>query len=152
MDKGIYNPILTEAKHLETRRNRRLCLKITDEVWNMVKPLLEKRWSPEEVAKWLKKYPCYAVLGKTIYNYIFFHMKGKLKKLALRDLRLRGKKRKAGNGEEKRGKIPEMPLIDTRSVEINACEVAGLWEGDLMIGKDHKSAILVTVERKSRFV
>jgi hypothetical protein len=41
--------------------------------------------------------------GKTIYNYVFFHMKGELKKPALKDLRLRGKKRKAGNAKEKRG-------------------------------------------------
>jgi IS30 family transposase len=92
MDKGMYNPILAEARRLEARRSQRPRLKITDEAWNTVKPQLEKRWSPEEVAKWFEKeYPCYAVSGKTIYNYIFFHMKGELKKLALRDLRLRGK-------------------------------------------------------------
>ena len=45
-----------------------------------------------------------------------------------------------------------MTLIDTRPAEINAREVSGYWEGDLIIGKGHKSAILVTVECKSRFV
>jgi IS30 family transposase len=45
-----------------------------------------------------------------------------------------------------------MTLIDTRPAEINAREIPGHWEGDLIIGKDHKSAILVTVERKMRFV
>jgi IS30 family transposase len=90
--------------------------------------------------------------GKTIYNYVFFHMKGELKKLALKDLRLRGKERKEGKGGEKWGKIPEMTLIDSRPAEIDAREVPGHWEGDLIIGKGHKSAILVTVERKSRYV
>jgi IS30 family transposase len=79
-------------------------------------------------------------------------MKGELKKLALQDLRLRGKERKREKGGEKRGKIPEMTLIDSRPVEINAREVPGHWEGDLIIGKDHQSAILVMVERKSRFL
>jgi IS30 family transposase len=153
MDKGMYNPILAEARHLEARKNQRPRLKMTDEAWNKVRSQLEKRWSPEEAAKWLKKeYPCCAMSGKTIYNYVFFHMKGELKKLALRDLRLRGKKRKAGKGAEKRGKIPEMTLIDTRPAEINARETPGHWEGDLIIGKDRKSAVLVTVERKMRFV
>jgi IS30 family transposase len=70
---------------------------MTSEAWNMVKPRLENRWSLEEVAKWLEKeYPCYAVLSKTIYNYIFFHMKEELKKLALQGLCLQGKKRKPG--------------------------------------------------------
>jgi IS30 family transposase len=45
-----------------------------------------------------------------------------------------------------------MTLIDRRPVEINAREAPGHWEGDLIIGKDHQSAILVTVERKSRFL
>jgi IS30 family transposase len=153
MDNGMYNPVIAEAGHLEARRNQRPRLKTTDEAWAIIKPQLEKRWSPEEVAKWLKKeYPDYAVSGKTIYNYIFFHMKGELKKLALQDLRLRGKARKKGKEGEKRGKIPGMTLIDTRPAEINARSAAGHWEGDLIIGKDHKSAILVTVERKSRFV
>ncbi|GMO42203.1 MAG: IS30-like element IS30 family transposase [Treponemataceae bacterium] len=153
MDNGMYNPILAETRHLEERRNRRPGLKMTDEAWNIVKPQLEQRWSPEEVAQWLKKeYPEYAMCGKTIYNYVFFHMKGELKKLALQDFRRRGKARKAGKKGEKRGKIPDMTLIDSRPAEVNAREVPGHWEGDLIIGKNHKSAILVTVERKSRYV
>jgi hypothetical protein len=45
---------------------------LADEPWNMVKPQLKKRWSPEEVAEWLKKeYPDYAVSGKTVYTYVF---------------------------------------------------------------------------------
>jgi IS30 family transposase len=153
MDNGMYNPIIAEARHLEARRNQCPRLKMTDEAWKTVKPQLEKRWSPEEVAQWLKKeYPEYAMSGKTIYNYLFFHLKGELKKLALGDLRLRGKERKQENEGEKRGKIPGMTLIDRRPAEINAREVPGHWEGDLIIGKGHKSAILVTVERASRFV
>jgi IS30 family transposase len=35
---------------------------------------------------------------------------------------------------------------------INAREVPGHWDGDLITGKDHKPAILVTVARKTRFV
>jgi IS30 family transposase len=73
MDNGTYNPILAEARHLEARRNQCPCLKMTGEAWNRVKPRLENRWLPEEIAKWLKKeYPEYAMSGKTIYNYVFF--------------------------------------------------------------------------------
>ncbi len=32
-------------------------------------------------------YPTQSMSGKTIYNYIQFHMRGELKKLALKDLR-----------------------------------------------------------------
>jgi IS30 family transposase len=54
-------------------------------------------------------------------------MKGELRKLALEDLRRRGKRRKKGDTAEKRGKIPAITLIDTRPAEINARTVAGHW-------------------------
>jgi IS30 family transposase len=153
MDGGMYNPFLAEMEHLKAGKSQSPKLKIDGHVWSLIKPRLELRWSPEEIAKWLKeRYPMRAVSGKTIYNYVYFHMKGELKKLALKDLRQRGKPRKKGNTAEKRGKIPDMTLIDTRPAEINARTVTGHWEGDLIIGKNHQSAICVTVERKTRFI
>jgi IS30 family transposase len=151
-EKGMYNPFMAECVHLDARRHQCPQLKITDEAWKLIKSKLEYRWSPEQVADWLKsEYPNYTMCGKTIYNYVHYHMKGELKKIALEELRQRGKPRKRETGE-KRGKIPNMTLIDARPAEINARTVPGHWEGDLIIGKDHKSAICVTVERKSRYV
>jgi IS30 family transposase len=77
MDKGMYNPVIAEARHREARRNQRPRLKMTDEACRSIKGQLEKRWSPEEVATWLERaYPCYAMWGKTIYNYIFSPERG----------------------------------------------------------------------------
>jgi IS30 family transposase len=59
MDNGTYNPVIAEARHLEARRNQCPRLKMTDEAWAVIKPQLEKRWSPEEVAKQLKKEHAY---------------------------------------------------------------------------------------------
>jgi IS30 family transposase len=119
----------------------------------VIKPKLESRWSPDQIAKWLKNhYPEHSVSGKTIYNYLNFHMRGELKKLTLKDLRQHGKKRKASNSDEKRGKLKDITLIDERPPEINARIVHGHWEGDLIIGKDHKSALCVIVERKTRYI
>jgi IS30 family transposase len=60
------------------------------------------------------------------------------------------------SGDEKRGNIPDMTLVDSRPTEVNVREVPGNGEGDRdamcrIRGKNHKSAILVTAERKSRF-
>ena len=142
-----------DAENAKARKRQCGSLKMTKQAWELAKPKLEKRWSPEQVAEWLKKeYPEHAMSAKTIRNYITYHIKGELKRLAVEDLRQRGKKRKKAGSEEKRGKIPEMTLIDERPPEIGTREAGGHWEGDLIIGKGHKSAILVTVERKSRFV
>jgi IS30 family transposase len=150
----LYNPITAEANHRRARKRQSPKLKMTDELWEMIKPRLEKRWSPEQIEEWLKKeYPYYPMSAKTIYNYIHFHMKGELKKAALGDLRQGGKKRRKNTETaQKRGKIREMTLIDERPEEVAGRVVGGHWEGDLIIGKGHKSALCVIVERKSRFV
>ena len=153
LDNGNYSPLLAEYEHLRMRKNQCPKLKIDTFTWNLIKPKLEIRWSPDEIAKWIKKeYPYKAMSGRTIYNYLHFHMRGELKKLALKDLRHHGKQRKAMNTNEKRGKLKDITLIDERPVEVNARMVPGHWEGDLIIGKDHKSALCVIVERKTRFI
>jgi transposase len=43
--------------------------------------------------------PWHTMSDKTIYNYVFFRMKGELKKSALRDFRPHGKKGNQGKGE-----------------------------------------------------
>jgi IS30 family transposase len=150
----LYNPITAEANHRNARKRQCPKLKMTSEIWSVIKPKLEQRWSPEQIAQWLgKEYPCYRMGAKTIYNYIHFHMKGELKKVALEDLRQKGKKRRKNTEKgENRGKISEMTLIDQRPDEVEGRTIPGHWEGDLIIGKGHKSALCVIVERKSRFV
>jgi IS30 family transposase len=69
-------------------------------------------------------YPERRMSGETVYNHIFFHMKGELRKLALEGFRRRGEKR-SKNSAEKWGKPPEMTLIDRRPPEINARASAG---------------------------
>jgi IS30 family transposase len=45
-----------------------------------------------------------------------------------------------------------MTLTDDRPEEISSREIPGHWEGDLIIGEKHQSALNVIVERKIRFV
>jgi len=78
-------------------------------------------------------------------------MKGELQKLALQELRQKGKKR-TKKGKETRGKLANITLIDERPLEVNERTVPGHREGDLIIGKDHKSVLSVIVERQTRYV
>jgi IS30 family transposase len=150
----LYNPITAEANRRRARKRQSPKLKMTDELWEMIQSKLEKQRPPEQIEEWLKKeYPCYPMSAKTIYNYIHFHLKGELKKAALGGLRQKGKeRRKTAETAEKRGKISEMALIDGRPEEAAGRAVGGHWEGGLITGKGHKSALCVIVERKSRFV
>jgi transposase, IS30 family len=155
LDRLSYHPMLAQRQTVE-RANRRIPeLKIDNLTWTVIANHLAIHWSPYQIADFLhmneKNDKVVPVSEKTIYNYLHFHMKGELQKLALQELRQKGKPRKKA-GTETRGKLTNMALIDGRPDEINNRTIPGHWEGDLIIGKDHKSALSVIVERQTRYV
>ena len=90
---------------------------------------------------------------ESIYTYIYLLPKGELKKELIGYLRQKKKTRYKRRGVyDRRGVIPEMVSIEERPAEVADRSVAGHWEGDLLLGKGHKSAIGTIVERKTRTV
>jgi len=154
-DRGSYNPFLAQREYHHRAQGRRPQLKIDCPTWNVIEHHLALRWSPYQIASFLRNQANDAtvvvVSEKTIYNYLHFHMKGELQRLALEELRQKGKRRKKRN-EDTRGKLSNIRLIDDRPEDVNGRIVPGHWEGDLIIGKDHKSALSVIVERQTRYV
>jgi len=154
-DRGSYNPFLAQREYHHRAQGRRPQLKIDCPTWNVIEHHLALRWSPYQIASFLRNQANDAtvvvVSEKTIYNYLHFHMKGELQRLALEELRQKGKRRKKRN-EDTRGKLSNIRLIDDRPEDVNGRIVPGHWEGDLLIGKDHKSALSVIVERQTRYV
>jgi IS30 family transposase len=115
------------------------------------------RWSPEQIHLYLKKHystlPQMQISMESIYFYIYVHAKPELHKL-LKD-HLRQKRLVRGNtrrGQDKRTTIVDATSIDERPAEVQGRQVPGHWEGDLIIGKDHNSAIATLNERSSRAV
>lgn len=119
---------------------------------------LELRWSPEQISNNLtNQYPEQKemqVSHETIYRYVYLHAKKSLREELTAQLRRQKKARGRPRSKEldKRGKIPDAISIDERPQEVKGREVAGHWEGDLVVGKDHKSAIGTLVERTTRAI
>jgi IS30 family transposase len=109
-------------------------------------------WSPYQISKRMTKDIGLTVSHETIYQYIYVQTKGELKKELTAYLRQRKPRRQSRKLEtEKRGTIPDMISISQRPVEVEDRIIPGHWEGDLIVGKDHKSAIGTLVERSTRY-
>lgn len=114
-------------------------------------------WSPDEIAKRLKvDYPTDMTMRlshESIYTYIYCLPRGELKKELMKGLRQERKfrhNRKAVHA--KRSTITDFISISERPEEVKDRIIPGHWEGDLIVGKDHNSAIGTLVERVTRYL
>lgn len=117
---------------------------------------LEQLWSPQQIAGRLVDDfgddESMRISHETIYKSLYLQGRGELRRELARCLRTGRAARKPHGRVEKRGKIPDMTMISQRPAEVADRAVPGHWEGDLIIGKDGRSAIGTMVERTTRFV
>lgn len=123
----------------------------------IVSDKLASKWSPEQVAGWLKQtYPessAMQISHETIYKTLFIQTRGALKKELLRQLRTQRVMRQSKHFNTKgnaRGGIIDAISIHDRPEEVNDRIVPGHWEGDLICGTQ-KSYVATLVERSSRY-
>ena len=119
---------------------------------------LQCRWSPRQIAGWLKRtYPDdenFQVSHETIYLTLFIQARGALKKELLKHLRrTRGMRRSRHHTQKttSHGRITDTVSIRERPAEVEDRAVPGHWEGDLLCGSNN-SQIATLVERHTRLV
>ena len=117
---------------------------------------LLNNWTPEQIAGRLKeKYPNDPIMSishESIYRFIYLQPQARLNKKLIKLLVRHKSRRKTPKKRHKTGsKILNQVSIDSRPKHIELRQEVGHWEGDLVIGKNHKSAIGTIVERKSRY-
>ena len=111
--------------------------------------LINNQWSPEQIAGRLKIEKGISLHHETIYRYVIADKEngGTLYK-HLRHSNKTYRKRSSSQGRHIG--IPDRTDIDERPEIINNRERIGDWEGDLIIGANHKGAIVTLDERKSK--
>ena len=142
------------------RADRRKTCKLVENraLARVVAKKLKKRWSPEQIAGWLKRsYPDdenHQVSHETIYKSLFIQARGALKKELLQHLRktraMRRSRHKSLKGAGL-GQITGAVSIRERPASVEDRALPGHWEGDLIFGT-RNSQIATLVERFTRYV
>ena len=125
---------------------------------------LARRWSPGRISVWLQHAfaddETMRISHEAIYSALYIQGKGSLRAeleavMKTQDVLIRGGKRRKARPRNA-GVLTGKPWIKgaeitQRSPEVDDRAVPGHWEGDLVIGKGGKSALITLVERTSRY-
>lgn len=122
-----------------------LCLLATGATPKQIEIALARR-HPQDIQR--------RVSHETIYDFIYVHSKGALKKELISYLRRKKPTRTPPPRAKGKlsGRLPGAVNIRERPSEVDGRAVPGHWEADLVMGAGNRTAILVITERVSRYV
>ncbi len=152
-----YRAAAAQAKAEErARRPKPGKLAAHPELRELVQAGLMRRWSPQQISRVLRRAhpdrPELQVSHETIYRSLFVQGRGELRRELTACLRTgRALRHPHQRADPRRTPIKDMVLISERPAEAADRAVPGHWEGDLILGKNGKTAIGTLVERTTRF-
>ena len=148
-----YRPKQAHQKALYRKNKARKAVKMTSETINYIESKLSEEHSPEQISQRMKLDPQWSgpvVSHERIYQHIW-HNKADGGQL-YKHLRIVGTKykRKRRNSRDTRGMIKNRVGIESRPDIVERKIRIGDWEGDTIVGKNHKGALVTLVDRKSK--
>lgn len=131
------------------RRKDKAPARVSKQTWALVEEKLREKWSPEQIAGWLKAAGRPAVSHERIYGHVAQDRQrgGTL----WRHLRHGTKRRRRYGSYRPPGPIPNRVGIEERPAIVERRERVGDWEADTVIGKG-RPALVTLVERRSRLL
>ncbi|MGQ4006611.1 IS30 family transposase [Francisellaceae bacterium CB300] len=139
-----------QAQSFANSRKRKGNKQIRQFGWSYVEHLIKQYWSPEQISGGLTSNGWLDVISaESIYKYIYANKAngGDLHTY----LRCQKTYRKRGAAsQDRRGQIQNRVSIHERDFVIDERGRLGDFEGDTIIGKDHKGALLTLVDRVSK--
>ena len=139
----------TRLRHQEKFKHIKLTVDLKLQISNY---MVYDKWSPELISETLKAQGKPSVSHETIYQWIWIAKKSKHRDYKdyaylYKELRHGKRRQKRGNLKDNRGAILNRTPISERLLVVNDRKRIGDIEVDLMMGKDHKSALLVMTDR-----
>jgi IS30 family transposase len=152
---GYRAALADEQAAAERQRPKKLAVERSPRLRTIVLDLLREGWSPASIAGRLPiDYPtdqACRVSHEGIYQWIYAQPVATLARELVR-LRTGRTTRRGGRRPPPAPRIREPVYIDQRPTDATGRAVPGHWEGDLVIGKNGKTAVATLVERTSRFL
>lgn len=145
-----YRPGQAQRLSDERRRSAHKAYKVTHEVEGWIETLIRQELSPQQVVDYLKRHKRLSLHHETVYQLIYTDKDdgGDL----YTHLRIASKAyRKRYGTYDRRGRIKNRVGIEQRPAVVNRRRRIGDWEGDTVMGKKRKSALLTLVERKTLY-
>ncbi|WP_299676026.1 IS30 family transposase [uncultured Dokdonia sp.] len=142
-----------ERKTRDRHSKKAKAVLLTEQLKLRISDLMRyNKWSPELIAKRLTKEGEQCVSHETIYKWIWtakhsHHRKHKDYKNLHKHLRHTGRRHKRSNLKDNRGAIQKRVPIEQRPAVVADRKRIGDIEVDLMMGSNHKSALLVMTDR-----
>ena len=157
-NKYTYRASRAQARSVRNSRKRKAGKYVLDghvRLKRYVYRKLRLKWSPVQIAETLKTdYPTDTTMRispEAVYTYLYVLPRGTLKKELLACLRQNRKHRhKQRRGVSAKRKLEDMLSIEERPKEVADRIIPGHWEGDLIVGKNNRSALGTLVERTTR--
>ncbi|MFN3397051.1 MAG: IS30 family transposase [Sulfurimicrobium sp.] len=146
-----WRPLQAQRFRDERRRGCINGKRFSSEEWAEVDRLIREDLSPEQAANRLEMEGGLRISHEAIYRHIYADKRegGDLH----RHLRSQKPHRKRyASGQERRGAIRNRVSIEERPEIVDQRGRIGDWEGDTVIGKNHKGGLVTLAERKSRYV
>lgn len=144
-----------DAARVGRARPKRFAVERSARLRAVVCRQLRRGWLPASIAGRLPRdYPedeACRVSHEAIYQWVYAQPVSALAR-GLISLRTGRTARRGGRRPPPAPRIRESIYLDERPAEANDRAVPGHWEGDLVIGKDGRSAVATLVERTSRFL
>lgn len=147
MRSGKYNSKLAQNKYEKRKREKPKEKKFTKEVQYYIEEKLRLQWSPEQISNSCDTNKIKMVSTERIYQHII--QDKKTGGVLYENLRRKKKYRKRIGIAERRGKLKNRLSIHERPKEVDQKTRVGDFEVDLILGANHKGALLTINDRKT---
>ena len=144
-----YRPRQAHMKAMERFNSTPKHIKMTSDLIKRINGLIRNKWSPDQISGRLRRENIF-ISHERIYQHI---LEDKNNDGDLHThLRCQKKRRKRYGTKryDKRGQIKDRVSIEKRPDVVEEKKRVGDWEGDLVIGKNHKSCLVTLADRGTK--